>query len=264
MLTHWVQTLPLPLVERSEKEIARNIKKKVESIKDVKGYHQLSVRMTGKRFYVEMHVLLDHNLRFEDTHKIASKIEKEVKDIVPNARVTIHTEPFGVEHEALWTLVKETAEKVPGSRGIHNIHIQEIDGKLCVDLHLEVGANMSVKQAHVVSEQVENRIKAANPKISEITIHIESASDRISRELKGVETELESYIEDVARRFPEIKHVHGIEVRNVDDHLHVVLKCHLDPSINMQQAHEISNTLESEIRSAYPRIARIDVHEEPA
>lgn len=256
--------MPLPLVERSEEEIAQSIRKKVESMKDVKGYHQLSVRLTGKRLYVEMHVLLDSNLRFEDTHKIASSIEREVRKLVPSARVTIHTEPVGAARENIWTLVKETAEEVPGSRGVHNIHIQEINGKLCVDLHLEVSANMTVKQAHEVSDQVERRVKAANPNISEVTVHMESASERISREQTGVETELESYIEHVAEHYPEIKHVHGIEVRRVSDALHVVLRCHFDPAINMARAHEISNSLEREVKGAYPRIARIDVHEEPA
>lgn len=256
--------MPLPLVERSEKEIAQIIRKRVEDIKDVRGYHQLSVRMTGKRFYIEMHVLLASNLRFEDTHKIASEIEREVKSVVPNARVTIHTEPLGGNRASIWSLVKQIAEGVPGSRGVHNIHLQEIDGKLCVDLHLEVSANMTVKQAHDVSEQVETKIKAANLNISEVTVHLESASERISRELTGVETELESYIEHVAERFPEIKRVHGIEVRKVGDSLHVVLRCHFDPNISMKKAHEISNILEKEIRDAYPRIARIDVHEEPA
>lgn len=256
--------MPLPLVERSEEDIARLVRKRVEAIKDVKGYHELSVHLTGKRFYVDMHVLLNSNLRFEDTHKIASNIEREVKKVVPNARVTIHTEPLGASRESIWRLVKETAEEVPGSRGVHNIHIQEIDGKLCIDLHLEVSANMTVKQAHQVSEQVESRVKAANPNISEVIVHMESASERISRELTGVETELESYIEHVAERFPQIKLVHGIEIRRVGDSLHIVLRCHFDPTINMQKAHEISNTLEREIKSAYPSIARIDVHEEPA
>jgi divalent metal cation (Fe/Co/Zn/Cd) transporter len=251
-------------VERSEKEIAQIIKKRVEAIPAVKGYHQLSVRITGKRFYVDMHVLLDKNLSFEDTHKIASDIEREVKGVVPNARVTIHTEPLGGSRESIWRLVRDIAEGVPGSRGVHNIHIQEIDGKLCVDLHLEVSANMTVKQSHEVSEQVETRIKVAIPNISEVTVHMESASERISRELTGVETEMESFIEHVAERFPEIKHVHGIEIRRVGDNLHVVMQCHFDPNINMEKAHEISNNLEREIRSAYPRVARIDVHEEPA
>nr|MDO8134907.1 cation transporter dimerization domain-containing protein [Candidatus Njordarchaeum guaymaensis] len=132
------------------------------------------------------------------------------------------------------------------------------------DLHLEVSANMTVKQAHDVSEQVESRLRAASPNISEITVHMESASERISRELMGVETDLESYIEHVAERFPEIKRVHGIEARKIGNSLHVVLRCHFDPKINMKQAHEVSNKLESEIRKAYPNVARIDVHEEPA
>ena len=251
-------------MERSEKEIAQIIKKRVEAIPAVKGYHQLSVRITGKRFYVDMHVLLDKNLSFEDTHKIASDIEREVKGVVPNARVTIHTEPLGGSRESIWRLVRDIAEGVPGSRGVHNIHIQEIDGKLCVDLHLEVSANMTVKQSHEVSEQVETRIKVAIPNISEVTVHMESASERVSRELTGVETEMESFIEHVAERFPEIKHVHGIEIRRVGDNLHVVMQCHFDPTINMEKAHEISNNLEREIKSAYPRVARIDVHEEPA
>jgi divalent metal cation (Fe/Co/Zn/Cd) transporter len=256
--------LPLPLVERSEKEIAQIIRKRVEAIKDVKGCHQLSVRMTGKRFYVEMHVLLDSNLRFEDTHKIASDIERDVKSAVPNARVTIHTEPLGSSGESIWKLVKSTAEEVPGSRGVHNIHIQTIKGKLCVDLHIEVSANMTVQQAHEVADQVEKKVKAADPNISEVTVHMESASDLISRELIGVESDVKSYIEHVAQSFPEIKRVHGIRIRKVGDSFHLVLRCHFDLNISMQKAHEISNKLESAIKSSYPNIARIDVHEEPA
>lgn len=256
--------MPIPLVERSQEEISRIIKRKVEGIEGVRGYRQLNVRMTGKRFYVEMRVSLDNNLGLEDAHKIALSIEREVKSLVPNARVNVHTEPFEGRREGIWGLVKEIAEGVPGSRGVHNIHIQKIDGKICIDLHLEVSANMTVKQAHEVADQVESRIKAANPSISEITVHMESASDRISRELTGVETELEDSIEHLANSFPEIKCVQGIKIRRVGNNLHLELRCKFDPDITMKKAHEISNKLEEAIRSSYPNVARIDVHEEPA
>jgi divalent metal cation (Fe/Co/Zn/Cd) transporter len=256
--------LPLPLIERSEKEIADIIKKKVEEIKDVRGCHEVSVRMTGKRFYVEMHVLLDSNLRLEDAHRITIDIEREIDSILPNARVTVHTEPFESGRKSIWKAIKEIAEGVPGSRGVHNIHIQKIDGKLLVDLHLEVSANMTVKQAHDVSHQVERKIKAANLNVSEVTVHVESALEEISREMSGVEMELKPYIEDVAKRFPEIKLVHGIEIRRIGNSLHVVFRCHFDPNINMKKVHEISSKLESTIKRAYPNITRIDVHEEPA
>lgn len=255
--------MSIPITERSEKEIAQIIRKKIEAMRDVRSFHKLSVHMTGKRFYVEMHILLDGNLRFEETHRIASNIEREVKNVVPNARVTIHTEPIGGVRESVWELVKDVAEGAPGSRGVHNIHIQEINGKLYVDLHLEVSADMTEKQAHDVSEQVENKLREKNPNIEEVTIHMESASELISRELMGVETDLEYFIEHVVERFPEIRSVHGIEVRKVGDNRHIVLRCHFDPNISMEKAHEISNNIEREIRSAYPRIARIDVHEEP-
>ena len=256
--------MPLPLIERSEEEVARIIRKKIDDIKEVKGYHQLTVRVTGKRVYVDMHALLDSNLSFENAHRIASNIESEVKQIVPNARITIHTEPVGSSRKDLWNLVKEVSDGVAGSRGVHNIHIQEINGKLCVDLHVEVSANMTVKQAHQVSEQIEQQIKTAEPDVSEVIVHLESASERVSRELTGVETELESYIEHVAEHFPKIKRVHGIEVRRIGETLHVVLRCHFDSDMTMAEVHEMSNSLEREIKAAYPSIARIDVHEEPA
>jgi divalent metal cation (Fe/Co/Zn/Cd) transporter len=256
--------MPIPIVERSEREIAGIIKRKVLATKDVKGCHGLSVRLTGKRVYVEMHVLLNSNLTFENTHRITMEIENEVRRLISQARVTIHTEPAGKSQESIWRLVKMTAEEVPGSRGSHNIHIQNINDELYVDFHLEVSANMTVKQAHVVSDEVEKRLKEANPDIKHVTIHIESASDRISGELIGIEHDLEPYIGEVAKGFPEIKQVHGIRITRAGDGVHVVFQCHFDPDISMNKVHDISNKLESVIRSAYPTITRIDVHEEPA
>ncbi len=255
--------MPLPLVERSEAEIAQKVKRKIETVKDVKGYHKLSVRITGKRTYVEMHILLDKNLTFEKTHRIASSVESEVRTVVPNARVTIHTEPANNQHENIWKQVKEIAEGMPSSRGVHNIHIQEIDGKLAVDLHLEVSGNMSLKQAHQISDDLEKKIKKANPAIVDVTVHIESAAEMVLREQTGVETELESHIQHIAERFPEIKRISAIQIRRVGDALHVILRCNFDPDIDMNQAHTVTAKLEQEIKKAYPQIARIDTHEEP-
>jgi divalent metal cation (Fe/Co/Zn/Cd) transporter len=259
-----VQELPLPLIERSKEEIEGAIRNKVESVKGVKGVSQLNVRVSGKRLDVNILLLLTDSLTWEDAHRIALSVERGVMKEFPAARVTVHTEPVGNGHESVWRLVKDIAEGAPGSRGVHNIHIQRIEEKLCIDLHLEVSANMTVIQAHEVADQIEKKIKAANPSISEVTIHIESASERVSRELAGFETELESYVMHVAGRFPEIKDVCNVKVRRVANATHLVLGCRFDANLSIEKAHEISSKLEKEIRSAYPDITRIDVHEEPA
>jgi divalent metal cation (Fe/Co/Zn/Cd) transporter len=256
--------LPIPLVERSEQEIEEMIRRKVGTMKEVKGVRQLDVRVSGKRIDVVMHLLLDSNLSWEDAHRISHDVEREVVLKFPDARVTVNTEPVEDGRESVWKLVKEIAEGTPGSRGVHNIHIQRIDDKLCVDLHLEVSANMTVKQAHDVADQVEKRIKAAGKGISEVTVHIETASERVSREMAGVQAELDAYIEHLAERFPEIKEVRGIRVRRFGDTTHLVLQCRFDPNLSIEEAHQIASKLEKGIRSGYPSVTRIDIHEEPA
>lgn len=258
-----VLNLPIPMVGRSEEEITRMIRNRVEAIKGVKNYDQLSARMTGKRFEVDMLVSLDDNLKFEDVHKIASNIESAVKEIVPNARVTINTEPLS-GRKSIWKIVKDIAEEVPGSRDAHNIHVQYINRKLCIDFHLQVSEGMTVKQAHKVASQVENKLRMTNPSFSEIDIHIESATDRLSRELTGVDAGLHAYIEHAARSFAEIKRVHAIKIRRIGESLRVDLRCHFDPDIRIERADEISSKLEIAIKREYPQVERIDIHEEPA
>ena len=123
---------------------------------------------------------------------------------------------------------------------------------------------MTVKQAHETSDQVEKKLREANSKIVDVTVHMESASDQISRELIELETGIKWYIEHVAKGFPEIKDVQRIAIRKIGDSLHVVFQCHFDSNITIEQAHEISTKLEKAIKSIYPNIVRIDIHEEPS
>jgi divalent metal cation (Fe/Co/Zn/Cd) transporter len=255
--------LTLPMVERSPKEITQIIKRRIEAMKDVKACHQVSVRVTRKRFDVNMHVLLDSWLSFDEVHRIASDAEREVKTVLPKARVTVRTQPVRHVREDIRTLAKRAGDWLPGSKGVHNVHVQKVDGKLCVDLHLEVSEEMTVKQAHEVSRQIEMKLKAANSNISEITVHMESGPDRISKEMKEDDTELKWFIEHVAKRFDEIKRVHGIKTRRVAMGRHVVLRCQFDPEMSMKEAYKITTNLQNAIKSAYPGIERIDIQEEP-
>jgi divalent metal cation (Fe/Co/Zn/Cd) transporter len=256
--------LPLPLVERSQIEIERKVRKQIESMKDVRACHEVHVRPIGKRLEISAHVMLDSSLGFDQVHKIVSDIDREVKKKVSRfARITIQTEPVGGSNHDMVSVVKNVAESVPGSRGVHDIHIQRIAGELCVDLHLEVSADMTVKEAHDVADQIEKKLKSESD-ISEVTIHIESASDLITRELKGDATRLRWYIADAVKRFPEIKTIHDVEIRKLEDKMHVVLSCHFDPDVTVKHAHDVTDKLEGMIKSAYPDVERIDIHEEPA
>ena len=257
--------MPLPLVERSPKEISRIIKETIESVDEVKGCRQVSVRVTGKRLDISAHVFLESSLRFEDVHRIVTSIERTVRNRVQRiARITVQTEPVGHGRTGIAVLVAEISEQVPGSRGVHNVHIQKIGGKWCVDLRLEVSANMTARQAHAIASEVEKKLKAADPNISEVTVHLESASDLIFSESQGRGTELRYYIEHVVKNFPEIQAVLGVKTRRNHERLNVVLRCRFDPHMSIKQAHDITRKLETTIRNAYPIVDELEVQEEPA
>jgi divalent metal cation (Fe/Co/Zn/Cd) transporter len=253
---------PIPLIERSDKEIARAIMNRVKTISEVRECSLPSVRLSGKRIRVELSISLDSNIEFYRTHQVALKIERAVKTILPNARVIIRTEPYQSNLEKTWGLIRKITEDVPGTRGISDLHVQNVDGKLSADLAVEVSANMTMKQAHKIAMDVEKRLRGIDPSLSEVNVHTETALERISREATGADTELKWYIAHVARRFPGIKSVQGIRIRKVGNDLQVLLRCQFEASLNVKKATEFSSKLEKAIRDAYPDVARIIIKKE--
>lgn len=77
--------------------------KSLESVlrdhKDVRGYHNLQTRETGRVRYVALHVLLDDDLSFVRAHDLAEHIEGELSAALGGAHVTLHYEPAEAEWE---------------------------------------------------------------------------------------------------------------------------------------------------------------------
>ncbi|MBU0559932.1 MAG: cation diffusion facilitator family transporter [Bacteroidetes bacterium] len=79
------------LPEKMEDEISSII----ESVSGVKGYHNLRTRKIGNSVAIEAHVKVDKYLSVEDSHNIASEIEKLLrKKYGTQTHTGIHIEPF--------------------------------------------------------------------------------------------------------------------------------------------------------------------------
>ncbi len=66
---------------------------------DVKGYHNLMTRTTGREKRVSLHVTMDDSLTFVKAHDLAEQIENEIVKALEGAWVTIHYEPHDAEME---------------------------------------------------------------------------------------------------------------------------------------------------------------------
>ncbi len=69
----------------------------LDSEPGVKGYHKLRTRKSGSARHVDAHVLLDDNLSLVDAHDLTEKLEDRMREALPNAEITLHTEPYRAE-----------------------------------------------------------------------------------------------------------------------------------------------------------------------
>jgi cation diffusion facilitator family transporter len=69
--------------------------------------------------------------------------------------------------------VRSVAERVPGVAGVEKVFARKSGLHYWVDMHVEVDAEMSVRQAHDVSHDVKDAIRSAAPNVQNVLVHIE-------------------------------------------------------------------------------------------
>jgi cation diffusion facilitator family transporter len=71
-------------------------------------------------------------------------------------------------------------------------------------------------------------------------------------------------VREVAMRVPEVRGAHKIRSRGSADHVHVDLHIHGDPSMSVERAHQITHEVVRAVHAAFPEVADVMIHTEPA
>jgi cation diffusion facilitator family transporter len=73
----------------------------------------------------------------------------------------------------LETQVRTIAGRVPGVLGLDKCYVRKMGFNFYVDLHTVVRGEMTVREGHLLSHQVEDEIRRALPQIAEVLVHME-------------------------------------------------------------------------------------------
>jgi cation diffusion facilitator family transporter len=76
--------------------------------------------------------------------------------------------PSAGEHE---TILREIAA-MTGVTDVHDVRIRAAGGSWFVDMHVTVDGNLSVRESHAITEQIEERVRVILPG-SDVTVHVE-------------------------------------------------------------------------------------------
>jgi cation diffusion facilitator family transporter len=69
--------------------------------------------------------------------------------------------------------IKEIALATPGVAEVHAIRTRYLGGNVHVDLHVLVDGAMTVREGHVVSEAVKQRLLREGPRLGDVVVHLE-------------------------------------------------------------------------------------------
>jgi cation diffusion facilitator family transporter len=242
----------------------------VRSVGGVESFHRVRSRGAEGSAAVDLHVRVSPNKTVQEADAIASEVRRRLLELSKVSDVTVHVEAQHqpqAEGADLFATLKHTAQEL--GLVIHESWAHRLDGHLTVEVHVGVDPSLTLGEAHSLVERLEDELRRRLPDIDAVHTHIEMADlqvqegDRAPRE---EEQHVRQEVERIVAGMPALSHAHNIIVRrNREDRgqFHVALECEIASETPVGEAHELSHTLEREIRERLPEVVEVFVHMEP-
>ena len=263
------------LLDAAPAGLQQRIMQAVNELEGVLSTERVRVRRAGNRHFVDVTISVPRTASFEQVHGISDAVERRIAEIVP-ADVMVHMEPRARASEHLFDAIRATAQR----RGlaIHELSAHQLDGRLFIELHLEVDEQLSLLEAHCRATELEEEIRllpavmGESPRFSrpaEVNIHIEplgrrvAAADQSPAEMKELSRAVEQHINGLRQEYHELVDCHDVQVRQVEHKILVSCHCAMDGKLPITQVHDVTAALEDRVKERFPQIFRVTIHPEP-
>lgn len=250
------------LLDVAPRGLRERIFKAVETTEGVLQTERVRVRRAGQRYFVDVTVSVPRTATLEQAHAATDRIERRITQMIP-ADVVVHVEPRAPRDEHLFDTIRAIAQR----RGlaVHELSAHLVEGRLFVDLHLEVAETSTLREAHYQATGIEDEIRQATGPKTLVNIHIEPLGARIAgaEEMKGLSRSVQDFVNSLQSDYHELKNCHDVHVRSVDHKILVSCHCTMDGSLPITEVHDVTAGLEDRVKERFPQIFRLTIHPEP-
>jgi len=234
----------------------------VNRVEGVIEVDRVRIRRAGNRYFADLVVGLARTVTFQHSGRVAELVAESVHSVLPDADVTVNSVPLADRAENIFDQIRAVATR--HNLNVHDVSVQDLDGRLLVEQHLEMDERLSLKDAHDRVTALEAEMREEVPAISSILTHIESepatieAGDAIVRDAV-----LERRLKAIAAEFPEVLDMHEIQIKRVRGRLYVSCHCTLSDELPLSRVHDIQTELEIRFKQDAPELFRVLIHPEP-
>ncbi len=147
--------------------------------------HEWWVQSIDTTLSLHLHVGVDPNLTLAVAHDLVDQLEKILLERLPQlTSIHSHLEPANVAvlptarvsaglHQRVVTAVDQAAETIPYLHDPHEIHVRQVEGRLFITVEALVDGTLSLAEAHDLSTQLQEAIRARVPNVGEALVHLE-------------------------------------------------------------------------------------------
>jgi cation diffusion facilitator family transporter len=251
------------LVDAAPEGISGRIARAISGIPGVVGHDRIRVRQSGNQLFVDLRLMLHSNIPLEHAQAVEDAVESRVRDLFPDADIVIQSSPEKPSAADLAEKIRAVAHR--NNFQVHDVTPYEIEGRINLNLDLELDPDLTLVAAHERATWLENEIKREIPQVNDVNIHVEPMLQQVARasEAGGLQAGMEKKLLAIARETPGLLDCHSLVAHRVGENVLVGLHCTLDPQLHLSRVHEITEELEFKFRKEFPKIMKVSVHAEP-
>jgi cation diffusion facilitator family transporter len=250
------------LLDAAPAGVRSQILDRIATVDGVLEVERVRFRKAGNRYFADVSVGLERNFTFQRSEQVSDAVRSRVREVLPDADVVVHSTPLARRTENIFDRIRAVATR--HNFNVHDVSVQDLNGQLHVEQHLELDEQLSMKQAHDEVTRLETEMRTEIPEIATILTHIESEPATIETGEEIVrEPELEERLKSIVKEFPEVMDVHEFQFKKVRARLYVSCHCTLPDDMPLSRVHDVQTSLEIRFKHDAPELFRVLIHPEP-
>jgi len=154
------------------------------------------------------------------------------------------------------SVVQDIRNQILSIKGVSvckDLKMRRVGTKLYVETTICVPSSMGLAEAHDVASQIEANIVRLH-RDSTVTVHIEPI---------GEEKPIEREIETLAMNVEGVREVHSTSSVYSGGKLYITLHSLVDPQLSVEEAHDLAEKIENNLKQQIGDIENVTVHIEP-
>jgi divalent metal cation (Fe/Co/Zn/Cd) transporter len=244
--------------------LVEQIAAEVRQVPGVQSLGPVRVRQAGPHVFVDLTVNVDRSASLQEAHQVAEAVDDRVSELVYSGDVVVHVDPVRRSGEDL----SQTASAIASRLGLrtHDVHAHEVRGRYFVDLHVEVPADLPLRQAHDQVSKLEAALSRELPQVQDIHSHIEPDAIPIlpaASMSPQEEAALGAQISEIAGSVSGLRECDKAHIRSAPRGYDVVIHCVADPGLSIAEVHRLTDEAEKRILAQLPAVSQVLIHVEP-